>query len=146
MTAEDVDDVLFIEQAIQHYPWTRGNFCDALNSGYLCYVEECAGTLCGYAVLMPGVDEAELLTIGVAAAHQRKGLGRTMLLAMIDIASARRLTRVFLEVHAANFPAIGLYRRASFLDVGLRRGYYRNADGSEDALVMAYEVTGAQNG
>ena len=35
MTQADVDAVLAIEQAVQRFPWTRGNFADALNSGYL---------------------------------------------------------------------------------------------------------------
>lgn len=141
MTEADVDAVLAIEQSVQAYPWTRGNFCDALSSGYLCYVEECAQDLCGYAVLMPGVDEAELLTIGVAAAFQRQGLGGAMLAAVLAAAFARQLSRVFLEVRASNRGAIALYRRAGFLEVGMRRAYYRNIQGSEDALVMACDST-----
>lgn len=149
MTLSDVDAVLTLEQSVQAYPWTRGNFCDALNSGYLCYVEECAQDLCGYAVLMPGVDEAELLTIGVGSAFQRQGLGGAMLAAVLAAAFARQLTRVFLEVRASNRGAIALYRRAGFLEVGMRRGYYRNIHGCEDALVMACDstrFTGEQNG
>jgi ribosomal-protein-alanine acetyltransferase len=153
MTTADLDAVLAIEQAVQHYPWTRGNFCDALNSGYLCCVEEVAGEPGAYAVLMPGVDEAELLIIGVAAAHQRKGMGGAMLSAMLEAASARQMPRVFLEVRASNLAAIALYRRAGFLEIGVRRDYYRDANGSEDALVMAWDtkssgtrLTGEQNG
>ncbi|MFA6922002.1 MAG: ribosomal protein S18-alanine N-acetyltransferase [Gallionella sp.] len=138
MTLSDVDDVLAIELSVQAYPWTRGNFVDALNSGYLAYVDEAAGELRGFSVLMPGVDEAELLNIGVAASHQRKGLGREMLAAMQDEAAQRRLFRVFLEVRASNLAAIALYCRAGFSEVGLRRGYYGH--GSEDALVMACDI------
>ena len=138
MTAADVDAVLAIEQFVQPYPWTRGNFCDALSSDYLCYVDEEAGELRGFAVMMPGAGEAELLNIGVASAHQRKGLGRAMLAALLTVAAERDLMRVFLEVRAANLAAISLYRRAGFKQVGVRRGYYRNANGSEDALVMGW--------
>ena len=137
MTIADLDAVLAIEQAVQPYPWTRGNFCAALDSAYLCYVDEVAGELCSFAVLMPGVDEAELLTIGVAAAHQRKGLGRAMLSAMLEVACAKQLSRVFLEVRVSNLGAIALYRCAGFAEVGMRRAYYRNEKGSEDAMVMA---------
>ncbi len=133
-----MDAVLAIEQSVQAYPWTRGNFCDALNSGYLCFVEDAPGELCSYAVMMPGVGEAELLTIGVAAAHQRKGLGGALLNALLATVSNRQLPRVFLEVRASNLAAIALYRRAGFLEVGMRRGYYRNIHGCEDALVMAH--------
>jgi ribosomal-protein-alanine acetyltransferase len=145
MTTADVDEVLAIEQAVQAYPWTRGNFCDALDSGYLCYVEETSdcvdkASVRGYAVLMPGVDEAELLNIGVAAAHQRQGLGGMMLSMMLDVAGNRGLSRVLLEVRASNRAAIALYGRAGFIDVSVRRGYYRNAGGSEDAVVMACDI------
>ena len=140
MTQDDVDAVLAIEQAVQAYPWTRGNFRDALMHGYECRVDEVAGEIRGYAMLMPAVDEAELLSIGVAAAHQRKGLGRAMLLEMLGVARSKDMQRVFLEVRDSNVAAIALYRSAGFSVVGVRRDYYQNANGSEDALVMACDT------
>lgn len=141
MTQADVDAVLAIEQAVQAYPWTRGNFSDSLANGYLCRVDETEEGIRGYAILMPVLTEAELLTIGVAAAHQRKGLGRAMLAEMLELAHMMNMKRVFLEVRVSNEAAIALYRSAGFAQVGLRRAYYKNADGSEDALVMACDLT-----
>lgn len=146
MTEADVDAVFAIEQAVQAYPWTRGNFSDSLANGYLCRVDETEEGIRGYAILMPAVDEAELLTIGVAAAQQRKGLGRAMLAEMLEAARERNMRRVFLEVRSSNVAAIALYRSAGFKEVGVRRGYYQNANGSEDALVMACELMGEANG
>lgn len=146
MAVADVDEVLAIEQAVQRFPWTRGNFADALDNGYLCRVDEDAGEMRAYAVLMAGVDEAELLTIGVAAANQRKGLGRTLLQAMLELARERNIVRVLLEVRPSNTAAIALYRSAGFAQIGLRRNYYRNAEGSEDALTMACELGERVNG
>jgi len=147
MTAGDVDAVLAIEQAVQRFPWTRGNFADALGSGYLCRVDETDQEgIRAYAVLMPAAGEAELLTIGVAQAEQRKGLGRNMLEGMLEEARAGNMRRVFLEVRPSNTAAIALYRSAGFSEVGMRRGYYRNAGGSEDALVMARELKGGTDG
>lgn len=147
MTQADVDAVLCIEQAVQRFSWTRGNFADALNSGYICRVDETeSGEIRGYAILMPAVDEAELLTIGVTAAQQRKGLGRAMLSEMLNVARDRNMQRVFLEVRSSNVAAIALYRSASFSQVGLRRGYYQNANGNEDAITMACELMGGSNG
>src|SRR4030067_2615103 len=143
MTQEYVDGELAIEQAVQRFPWTRGNFADALNSGYICRVDEAKnGGIRGYAILMPAADEAELLNIGVAAAQQRKGLGRAILAEMLDVARARQLRRVFLEVRPSNAAAIALYRSAGFGETGVRRDYYRNEDGSEDAVTMACEILG----
>jgi [ribosomal protein S18]-alanine N-acetyltransferase len=154
MTLADVDAVLVIELAVQAYPWTRGNFNDALSQGYLCRVEEECGEICGYAVLMPLLDEAELLNIGVAAGRQRKGLGRAMLREMLDVArewgrqakppiegcSQKNIRRVFLEVRASNAAALALYRSTGFGEIGVRRGYYQNANGCEDAITMACEL------
>ena len=51
MTQADVDAVMDIEQSVQTYPWTRGNFIDALDYGYVCRVDEQDGEICSYAVL-----------------------------------------------------------------------------------------------
>lgn len=140
MTETDLDAVLAIEQSVQAYPWTRGQFADSLRAGHLCYVDEEAGELRGYAILMPTVDEAEVLTIGVAATQQRKGLGRAMLGEMLARAREKNMQRVLLEVRPSNIAAVALYRSAGFSEVGLRRGYYRDTNGSEDALVMACDL------
>jgi [ribosomal protein S18]-alanine N-acetyltransferase len=141
-----VDAVLAIEQAVQAYPWTRGNFIDALNHGYMCSVDEMDSEIRGYAILMPVLDEAELLNIGVAVKHQRKGLGRVMLLEMLDVACAKNMLRVFLEVRSSNVTALALYRSAGFSEIGVRRDYYQNTNGSEDAITMACDLVGELNG
>ena len=146
MTPADVDTVLAMEQAVQAYPWTRGNFNDALNCGYVCRVEESEGEIRGYAVLRPVLDEAELLNIAVAAGQQRKGLGRAMLGEMLELARERNMRRVFLEVRPSNIAALALYRSSGFVEIGVRRGYYRNANGSEDAITMACDLTGRTSG
>ena len=140
MTLEDVDGVLAIEQAVQAYPWTRGNFVDVLSHGYECRVDENGGGIRGYAVLRPVLDEAELLNIGVSALQQRKGLGRAMVREMLDVAREKNIRRVFLEVRASNVAALALYRSSGFGEIGVRRGYYQNANGCEDAITMACEL------
>jgi ribosomal-protein-alanine N-acetyltransferase len=146
MTAADVDAVLEIEQAVQAYAWTRGNFIDALGSGYLCRVDQQGGEIRGYAVLRPVLDEAELLNIGVAAGQQRKGLGRALLGDMLGLARDRNMRRVFLEVRLSNTAALALYRGTGFGEIGVRRDYYQNSSGSEDAITMAYDLTGGVDG
>lgn len=146
MSQADVDAVLAIEQSVQAYPWSRGNFVDALAHGYVCRVDKEGGEVRGYAVLMPTVDEAELLNIGVAAGYQRKGWGRAMLREMLEVARAKNMRRVFLEVRSSNVAAIALYRSAGFSVIGVRLGYYQNMVGCEDAITMACELMGEANG
>ena len=140
MAASDIDTVLRIEQQVHAHPWTRGNFSDALASGYACKVAQMDGVIMGYTVLMQGVDDAELLDIGIAAQYQRRGLGRTLLDAVLALARERGKRRVVLEVRASNAPALALYRDAGFTDIGLRRGYYASSDGREDAILMGLEL------
>jgi ribosomal-protein-alanine N-acetyltransferase len=146
MVPADMDAVFAIEQAVQGYPWTRGNFSDTLQNGYFCRVDEADGEIRGYAVLMPVMDEAELLNIGVAADQQRKGVGRAMLHEMLDMACGKNIIRVYLEVRASNTAALALYRSAGFVEIGLRKGYYRNAGGGDDAITMACRLTGEIDG
>lgn len=136
MTSADLDEVMRIEQSVHRSPWTRGNFADALDSGYVCRVYEDAGGMLGYTVLMPAVDEAQLLNISIAAEHQRKGLGRKLLGEIKEIARGLHMQRLLLEVRPSNVAALGLYRDADFREIGLRRGYYAAASGREDAIVM----------
>ena len=140
MLHTDLDSVLHIEQRVQGHPWTRGNFTDALNSKYVCRVYEAKEETLGYAVLMPAVDEAHLLNIGITATHQRQGLGRRLLGEMLEIARSLNMRRVILEVRPSNVAALQLYRRAGFSELATRRGYYSSSVEREDAIVMEYSL------
>jgi [ribosomal protein S18]-alanine N-acetyltransferase len=133
----DIDEVMRIERSIYPYPWTAGNFADSLNSGYLCTVAELEGAMAGYAVMMMAPLETHLLTIGIAQPFQRRGWGAALLGAMLTVAREAGAERVLLEVRPSNAPALALYRRSGFSQIGLRRGYYPADNGTrEDAIVM----------
>jgi ribosomal-protein-alanine N-acetyltransferase len=136
MTEADLDAVLHIEREVHAHPWTLGNFSDALRSGYQCKVFESAGVMLGYAVIMLAVDEAELLDIAIDKGHQRKGIGRKLLDAILSLARHENMRRMVLEVRASNQAAIALYRASGFEQIGLRRDYYLAANGREDAILM----------
>ena len=136
MASADLDAVLRIEREVHGHPWTLGNFSDALRSEYQCKVFEQEGEMLGYAVLLLAVDEAELLDIAIAAAHQRKGAGRKLLESMLALARHENMRRMVLEVRASNQPAIALYRASGFEQIGLRRDYYPATNGREDAILM----------
>lgn len=136
MMEDDLLEITAIEQRIHHFPWTLGNFSDALNSGYLCRVAELDGAMVGYAVMMPGVGEAELLDIGIVAERQGKGLGGELLLRMFELARGLDAQRMLLEVRPSNQAALSLYRKHGFTEIGRRRDYYAAGERREDAIVM----------
>ncbi len=85
----------------------------------------------GYAGLAVFGDEAHVLTIGVAAAAQGRGLGTELLRDLLAAAGGRR---VLLDVRADNEVAQRLYRRHGFVPIGRRRRYYQPS--GVDAVVM----------
>ena len=141
MNMADLDAIMRIEQEVHAHPWTRGNFADSLKSECVCKVYEIENEVLGYAVFLRAVDEAQLLDIGIAAVHQRKGLGRKLLDEMMEIARSMGLLHMLLEVRPSNVAALELYRSTGFRTVGTRRGYYpSDSNGREDALVMECEL------
>jgi ribosomal-protein-alanine N-acetyltransferase len=140
MQLEDVEDVLFCETEAAKFPWGRQHFIDALNSGYRCLVLRSGGVLLGQAVLMGVLDEMHLLIITISPAWQGMGLGRQLLAELIRDAAAGGARQMFLEVRPSNAPALTLYRKLGFAEIGRRKDYYPAYEGREDALVMRLEL------
>ncbi|WP_420809770.1 ribosomal protein S18-alanine N-acetyltransferase [Herbaspirillum robiniae] len=139
MTAEDVEAVVEIENAVYSHPWTRGNFLDSLYSGYQAQtLRDGDHALLGYFLVMLAVEEAHLLNISVAAAHQHKGLGQMLLNQATMLAGRHGMRTMLLEVRESNAHAIKVYRRYGFSEIGRRKNYYPAADNArEGAIVMS---------
>jgi [ribosomal protein S18]-alanine N-acetyltransferase len=88
----------------------------------------------GYAGLLIGAGEAEVLTIAVDPTREGHGLGTALLTELLREAAHRGCDDVVLEVRADNDRAQELYRRFGFVQIGVRRGYYQPAN--VDAWVM----------
>ena len=80
-------------------------------------------------------DEAEILSVAVAPQARGRGLAGELLRHHLSRVAARGATRMFLEVGEDNQPALRLYRKAGFFEVGKRAGYYpRGASGNSGAV------------
>lgn len=97
-------------------------------------VADDGGGLSGYAGVVLGGAEAEVATIAVARTAQGRGLGRTLLDALVDRAARAGATSVLLEVRADNPAAIRLYAQTGFERIAVRRNYYQPP--GVDAVVM----------
>ena len=96
--------------------------------------------------LIPGADgfalgrvagpEAELMTLAVAPAARRQGLGRALLAEFERQAVLQGASEAFLEVAADNAAAGALYGAAGWVRAGLRPGYYGRGAARRDALVL----------
>lgn len=95
----------------------------------------------GFVMSQIAGDEAEILSIGVSPEYQRSGLGRSMLEGLIRSLRRAEITKLFLEVAADNIPALVLYKKMGFDEIGRRKGYYQRAGApAEDALNLALEI------
>lgn len=83
-------------------------------------------------------DDAEIMDVGVSKAHQRQGIAATMMESLIEHAREQGARRMLLEVSVENAPAIALYERFGFKNIGLRKRYYQPE--GIDAHVMALDL------
>lgn len=149
-TLADVSSVLDIEAASFSDPWSRYALAGSVESPATAFtVAELPGqgsappVVAGYSVLARAADEAELLNLAVAEGARGRGIGTALVRQAIADAVEWGAWAVFLEVRASNAAALALYLRASFSEVGRRRGYYRRP--SEDALILRRELLPGRN-
>ncbi len=135
---DELDEVLAIENIIYPFPWTAGNFQDALRSAYSAWTMRDGGdrALIAYAVMLLAIDEAHLLNLSVSHRYHRHGFGWRMLEWMAQQAREHGARTMLLEVRPSNAAARRLYERYGFERIGVRRGYYPASGGREDALVL----------
>lgn len=137
MTGADLSAAMAIETAIYAFPWTLGNFRDALAAGYDCSAYVRNGDLIGYAVVMRASDEAHLLNLSIAAGCQTQGHGSRLLQLLCEVARGQAARLFVLEVRPSNAAGLRLYVQHGFQRVGLRRDYYPATGGREDALIFS---------
>jgi len=127
-------------------PWTRQDVAELLASPGVggCFVRTEERDI-GFCLLRVAADEAELLTLAVAASHRRRGGGRALLQAAIDRARSAGAKSLFLEVEAGNAAARALYAQLGFQVVGRRASYYqRSGRPPAEALVMRLGLTSGE--
>ena len=131
----DLEAILAIEQVAMAAPWNaamvQAEFDTTAGVGL---VVENGDGLCGYAFFRVYPPECELLHLVVAPQQRRRGLGESLLRAALRRFAQESFTTCLLELRASNAAALNLYTKLGFLQVGRRKGYYRQPD--EDALLM----------
>ena len=90
--------------------------------------------LVGYIVLSTVLDEGNIDNVAVSPAYRRRGVADALVLDAVARSREMGLAFLMLEVRAGNEPAIALYRKHGFVDVGRRKNYYEKP--REDAILM----------
>jgi ribosomal-protein-alanine N-acetyltransferase len=138
---DDLDAVLAIEDASFNNPTTREWYEAELARPDVCSVyviRTPEAPVAGFVAFWRVLDEIHINNLAVHPRWRGRGLGRTLLRAVMAAAAARGIRRATLEVRRSNTPALRLYEGEGFALVGVRANYY--AHPVEDALVLAAAV------
>ena len=135
---KDIPAIADIENKSFADPWTEGMLSDTLRFPvYHTFLAEEGGQVCGYGCLILLFEDAELANIAVAPTHRGQGVGKLLMEKLHEYAKRFLAERMLLEVRVSNAPAISLYEKLGFVNVGRRPNYYHNP--KEDALILRKE-------
>ncbi len=139
MNASHVSAVAELEKLCFSAPWSERSIASELTNEYsLWLVEERDGVAVAYVGSQSCPPEADVMNVAVAPAFRRQGIGEGLMVALMDALRDKGMESLTLEVRASNSPAIALYDRLGFTEVGRRPNYY--TDPREDALIMRKEL------
>jgi ribosomal-protein-alanine N-acetyltransferase len=142
-TLRDAAQLAQLHGASFHRGWGEGEFEAMLSErNTLVHRLRAGRKIIGFAVSRMAADEAEILSIAVAASHRGRGLSHNLLLTHLGHLAGHGVRTVFLEVEENNQPARRLYERAGFAIAGRRERYYREANGKQlNALLMRRDLS-----
>ncbi len=93
--------------------------------------------LVGFAIMNFGDASAHLSLLAVKSAHQRRGIGRRMMMWLEESALVAGIATINLELRASNSAACDFYRALGFSETAYVPGYYQ---GVETALRMSRDI------
>ena len=94
----------------------------------------------GFFIASFSLLEGHLLNISVAPNMKRQGIGNELLKKVENISNKFGIKEIFLEVRESNQEAINFYKKNGFIEVGIRKNYYKLYEGREDALIFSKKL------
>ena len=138
MKAEHVPQVAQLEKTCFADPWSEMSVAAELQSIWSYWLVAVRGDqVVGYIGSQSSIDESDVMNVAVHPDFRRQGIAEQLIENLIAELKNRGSHALTLEVRASNAPAIALYEKLGFQQVGLRKNYYRNP--KEDALILRKE-------
>lgn len=138
MDRSHIPAIAALERECFSRPWSEAALSEELYNDTACFLvaEGEDGTVLGYAGLHVILDEGYIDNVAVDPKYRRQGVADALLDVFCRF-GAEKLAFLTLEVRASNTPAISLYEKHGFYEVGRRKDYYD--DPKEDALLLTRE-------
>ena len=140
MTFDDIASAVQIEKECFSLPWSEKSFRDSIERDDTLFLvcEECleenVKVVTGYIGMYISFDEGNITNVAVSPLYRKKGYGEALVFTAKEKAKEKQVEKIFLEVRVSNAPAISLYKKMGFEDLGVRKNFYDHP--REDAGIM----------
>ena len=119
--------------------WSKSFFAKFINlKNTRLYFSEPANK--GYIIFSYTRFEIEIVSIFINFKYRRLGIASTLLEQVKEFAIKNKILRIVLEVSVENNIAMVLYKRFGFIEVGIRKNYYKKKNKLIDAKIMSYSI------
>ena len=138
MNSSHVAQIAQLEKICFSDPWSEKSVASELDNKlafWLVAAEE--DTVAGYIGSQTVIDETDMMNVAVHPDFRRKGIAEALVNTLVGNLKKMGSRCLTLEVRASNAPAIALYEKLGFAEIGRRKNYYRNP--REDALILRKE-------
>jgi ribosomal-protein-alanine N-acetyltransferase len=138
----DAAELAVLHAASFRRGWSESEFAHLLlEQNVLTHQAVVARAIAGFIMSRRAGGEAEILSVAVGSRRRRRGIAGRLLDLHLRSLAGLGVSTVFLEVDEHNAPALRLYGRRGFQEVGRRDGYYPSSDhGKAAALVLRRDL------
>lgn len=138
MTAAHVPQIAQLETKCFSDPWSERSIEGELHNRLSLWLVALEGdTVVGYIGSQAVLGEADMMNVAVSPDYRRRGVGERLVLALEQRLKEAGNYQLTLEVRVSNEPAISLYHKLGFVQVGRRPNYYSHP--KEDAYILRKE-------
>ena len=138
---ENLNLIHAIEQENEVGLWSLKNFQDSILAKHFFKLFFLNKTIVGFIVARLIQHECEILNIGVTKSMRKKQVASKLMDALIGECNNKNMKHIFLEVRTSNIPAISMYKKFDFNEIGVRTNYYLTKKGYEDAIIMGRDLS-----
>ena len=138
MNAAHVAQIAALEKICFSDPWSERSIASELDNKLAFWLVATEGeTVAGYIGSQTVMEETDMMNVAVHPDFRRKGIAEALVNTLVNNLKKMGSRCLTLEVRASNVPAIALYEKLGFSEIGRRKNYYRNP--REDALILRKE-------
>ena len=138
MNPAHVAQIAELEKICFSDPWSERSIASELDNKLAFWLVATEGErVAGYIGSQTVMDETDMMNVAVHPDFRRRGIAEALVTGLVEELKNNGSHCLTLEVRASNAPAIALYEKLGFSEIGRRKNYYRNP--REDALILRKE-------